>query len=123
MGWVQFFLAESQSRLYPHMRAKFGRDPTAGSNKLPFKFISRLCSMLEINDDVFFFIAFHCIALHCIALHCIALHCIALHCIALHCIALHCIALHCIALHCIALHCIALICLNLRSTGNLSSKL
>ena len=42
MGWVQFFLAESQSRLYPHMRAKFGCDPTAGSKKLPFNFISRL---------------------------------------------------------------------------------
>ena len=41
MGWVQFFLAESQSRLYPHMRAKFGCDPTAGSKKLPFNFISR----------------------------------------------------------------------------------
>ena len=39
MGWVQFFLAESQSRLYPHMRAKFGCDPTAGSKKLPLKFI------------------------------------------------------------------------------------
>ena len=39
MGWVQFFLAESQSRLYPHMRAKFGSDPTAGSKKLPLKFI------------------------------------------------------------------------------------
>ena len=36
-----FFLAESQSRLYPHMRAKFGCDPTAGSKKLPFNFISR----------------------------------------------------------------------------------
>ena len=44
MGWVRFFffLAESQSRLYPHMRAKFGRDPTAVSKKVPFNFISRL---------------------------------------------------------------------------------
>ena len=43
MGWggSEFFLAESQSRLYPHMRAKFGRDPTAVSKKMPFKFISR----------------------------------------------------------------------------------
>ena len=43
MGWggSDFFLAESQSRLYPHMRAKFGRDPTAVSKKLPFNFISR----------------------------------------------------------------------------------
>ena len=32
------FLAES--RLYPHMRAKFGSDPTAGSKILSFKFIS-----------------------------------------------------------------------------------
>ena len=36
-----FFLGESRSRLYPHMRAKFGRDPTAGSKKVTFKFISR----------------------------------------------------------------------------------
>ena len=33
------FLAESQSRLYPHMRAKFGSDPTAGSKKNSLKFI------------------------------------------------------------------------------------
>ena len=39
MGWVQFFLAESQSRLYPHMRAKFGRDPMASSKKVTLKFI------------------------------------------------------------------------------------
>ena len=39
VGWVQFCLAESQSRLYPHMRAKFGSDPTAGSKMLSFKFI------------------------------------------------------------------------------------
>ena len=41
MGWVQFFLAESQSRLYPHMRARFGLVPTAVSKMLSFKFISR----------------------------------------------------------------------------------
>ena len=41
VGWVQFCLAESQSRLYPHRRAKFGRDPTAGSKEVPFNFISR----------------------------------------------------------------------------------
>ena len=35
------FLAESQSGLYPHMRAQFGRDPTAVSKKVSFKFISR----------------------------------------------------------------------------------
>ena len=37
----EIFLAESQSRLYPHMRAKFGRDPTAVSKKVAFNFISR----------------------------------------------------------------------------------
>ena len=41
VGWVQFFLAESQSRLYPHMHATFGRDPTAVSKKVPFNFICR----------------------------------------------------------------------------------
>ena len=43
MGWggSDFFLAESQSRLYPHMRAKFGRDPTPVSKKVHFNFISR----------------------------------------------------------------------------------
>ena len=41
LGWGEsdFFLAESQSGLYPHMRAKFGRDPTAVSKKVSFKFI------------------------------------------------------------------------------------
>ena len=43
-GVGQNFLAESRSRLYPHMRAKFGRDPTAMSKKVPFNFISRLLS-------------------------------------------------------------------------------
>ena len=43
-GWSDFFLAESQSRLYPHMRAKFGRDPTAVSKKVPFNFINRRVS-------------------------------------------------------------------------------
>ena len=38
---MTFFLAESQSGLYPHMRAIFGRDPTAVSKKVTFKFISR----------------------------------------------------------------------------------
>ena len=42
MGWVQFFLAECQSRLYPHMRAKFGCDPTAGSKKTAFKVYNRI---------------------------------------------------------------------------------
>ena len=45
MGWGGvgqiFFLAESQSRLYPHMCATFGRDPTAVSKTVPFNFISR----------------------------------------------------------------------------------
>ena len=29
----QLFLGESQSRIYPHMRAKFGRGPTVVSKK------------------------------------------------------------------------------------------
>ena len=37
------FLDESQSRFYAHMRAKFGRGPTAVSKKVPFNFISRFC--------------------------------------------------------------------------------
>ena len=41
VGWFQFFLSESQSRLYPHMRVQFGRDPTAVSKKVGFNFISR----------------------------------------------------------------------------------
>ena len=41
VGWVSIFLADTQSRLYPHMRAKFERDPTAVSKKVPFRFISR----------------------------------------------------------------------------------
>ena len=33
-GWVgQLFLGKSQSLIYPHMRAKFGRGPTVGSKK------------------------------------------------------------------------------------------
>ena len=40
-GMGQFFLGESQSRFYPHMRAKFGRGPTAVSKKVYFNFISR----------------------------------------------------------------------------------
>ena len=50
MGWggSEFFLAESQSRLYPHMRAKCVRDPTAVSKKMPFNFISRLYCNLKL---------------------------------------------------------------------------
>ena len=40
-GVGQIFLGESQSRLYAHMHAKFGRGPTAVSKKVPFNFISR----------------------------------------------------------------------------------
>ena len=36
---------ESQSRLYPHMRAKFGRGPTAVSKKVSFKCISTATPM------------------------------------------------------------------------------
>ena len=45
VGWVIFF-GESQSHLYPHMRAKFGRGPTAVSKKVSFKFISRFIVIL-----------------------------------------------------------------------------
>ena len=38
----QHFLGESQSRLNAHMRAKFGRGPTAVSKNVPFNFISRI---------------------------------------------------------------------------------
>ena len=41
-GVGQNILGESQSRLNAHMRAKFGRGPTAVSKKVPFNFISRL---------------------------------------------------------------------------------
>ena len=40
VGLVNFF-GESQSRLYPHMRVKFGRGPTVVSKKGSLKFISR----------------------------------------------------------------------------------
>ena len=40
-GVGKFFLGESQSRFYAHMRAQFGRGPTAVSKKVPFNFISR----------------------------------------------------------------------------------
>ena len=40
-GVCQIVLGESQSRLYPHTRAKCGRGPTAVSKKVSFKFISR----------------------------------------------------------------------------------
>ena len=54
-GLGPIFLVECRSRLYPHMRAKFGRDPTAGSKKLPFKFISRyLQSLRSINLSLFY---------------------------------------------------------------------
>ena len=33
VGWVNFFLGESHSRIYPHMRAKFCRGPTVVSKQ------------------------------------------------------------------------------------------
>ena len=45
-GVDHFFLCESQSRLYPHMRAKFWRGPSAVSKKVSFKFLSRLWSAI-----------------------------------------------------------------------------
>ena len=64
MGWggSEFFLAESQSRLYPYMRAKFGRYPTAVSKKVPFNFISRFhadwitCFLLKNISRVIFLV-------------------------------------------------------------------
>ena len=51
-GGSEFLLAKSQSRLYPHMRAKFGRDPTAVSKKVPFNFTSRYSvNALFIRSD------------------------------------------------------------------------
>ena len=42
LGWGgSICLGESQSRLYPHMRAKCGRNPTFVSKKGSLKFISR----------------------------------------------------------------------------------
>ena len=40
-GVGQLFLGESQSRLYPHMRAKFGRGSTVVSKKGSLKFNNR----------------------------------------------------------------------------------
>ena len=51
MGWVNFFLGESQSRLYPHMRAKFGREPTFLSKKVSFKCISRLVVTVHLHKE------------------------------------------------------------------------
>ena len=48
VGLVNFF-GESQSRLHPHMRAKFGRGPTVVSKKGSLKFISR-CALSGHND-------------------------------------------------------------------------
>ena len=69
MGWggSDFFLAGSQSRLYPHMRAKFGRDPTAASKKVAFKFISRSIYIFILN-------AYFCCTAHGSALQGYALH-------------------------------------------------
>ena len=41
-GVGAIFLGESRSRLYPHMRAKFGRDPTAGSKKSVLQVYNRM---------------------------------------------------------------------------------
>ena len=50
------FLGESQSRLYPHMRAKFGRDPTFVSKKASLKCISRwhnyICFHVLVTDVI-----------------------------------------------------------------------
>ena len=33
VGWVNLFLGENKSRIYPHMRANYGRGPTVVSKK------------------------------------------------------------------------------------------
>ena len=43
------FLGESQSRFYPHMRAKFGRGPTSVSKKVYFKFISTAVDSIALR--------------------------------------------------------------------------
>ena len=48
----QFCVGESQSRLYPHMRAKFGRGPTAVSKKVYFKLISRLYERYNVDEPM-----------------------------------------------------------------------
>ena len=62
MGWggSDFFLAASQSRLYPHMRAKFGRDLAAASKKVAFKFISRYNNSSSRLMTVTFFLNILC---------------------------------------------------------------
>ena len=50
VGLVNFF-GESQSRLYPHMRAKFGRGPTFVSKKGSLKFISRFIFHVHSDSD------------------------------------------------------------------------
>ena len=50
VGWVKQCLGESQSRFYPHMRAKLGRGPTAVSKKVYFNFISSLLHNFGLFD-------------------------------------------------------------------------
>ena len=51
----KFCFGESQSRLYPHMRAKFGRGPSVVSKKGSLKFISRLSNCCVIIATGFCF--------------------------------------------------------------------
>ena len=46
---MNLVFGEGQSRLYPHMRAKFGHGPTFVSKKGSFKFISRCEDSIEYN--------------------------------------------------------------------------
>ena len=50
----QFFLGENHSSVYPHMRDKFGRGPTAVSKKVSFNFISRCSLVTEYVDDIIY---------------------------------------------------------------------
>ena len=90
VGLVNFF-GESQSRLYPHMRAKFGRGRTVVSKKGSLKFISRPSqsrlyphmrakfgrgrTVVSKKGSLKFISrpSLYCIALYCIVLYCIVL--------------------------------------------------
>ena len=49
LGWGgSIFLGESQSRIYPHMRAKFGRGPTVVSKKEGFM-IMKLLQVCQVQ--------------------------------------------------------------------------
>ena len=60
MGVGAIFLGESCSRLYPHMRAQFGRDPTAVSKKSVLQVYNRITYHLQcaLLDQAFVYVSF-----------------------------------------------------------------